>query len=119
MELLGIALALHLAKLNLRAIAWRAILRASYPGQRSASDRLRRIQRRVSAINSIVPARGGRRGQALPDQAADAGLELRHARTDADRRDALDFFVAGGLMIWAPLDRGASHPPGVLAASLG
>ncbi len=58
-EFLAVALGLHLAKLVLRAIAWRAILAASYPGQ---APRLRSAFGAYTAgvgVNSIAPARAG------------------------------------------------------------
>ena len=73
----------------LRAWAWRTILCASYPGAADqVPQRLRRLRRRCR--DQLDRARaGGRRGQALPDQAPDRGLELRDAHADAGRRDAL------------------------------
>ncbi len=100
-ELLGIALALHLAELNLRAVAWRAILRAAYPGQRI---RLRSVFGAYAAgvgINSIVPARGGDAvklfliKRRIPESSYVTLAPTLIAET------AFDFFVAGGLMIWA------------------
>jgi uncharacterized membrane protein YbhN (UPF0104 family) len=58
-QFLALALALHLLKLLFRAIAWRTILRASYP------DRPIRFRSTFGAyiagvgVNSVVPARGG------------------------------------------------------------
>lgn len=56
---LGIALLCQFARLFCRAVAWRTILRASYPGSRL---RLRSVFGAYVAgvgVNSILPARGG------------------------------------------------------------
>lgn len=56
---LAVALGFHFVKLVLRAVAWRNILRASYPEERL---RLRPVFGAYAAgvgVNSIVPGRGG------------------------------------------------------------
>lgn len=58
-DMLGIALACHVAKLLFRSYAWRAILVAAYP---EARLKLRSVFGAYAAgvgVNSIVPARGG------------------------------------------------------------
>src|SRR5215208_3971071 len=98
---LGIALALHVTKLFFRAIAWRTILRASYPG---VPVKLRSVLGAYVAgvgVNSIAPARGGDLVK----------LYLVKHRIDGSRYSTLaptlivetifDMVVAGALMIWA------------------
>jgi uncharacterized membrane protein YbhN (UPF0104 family) len=100
-DLLGIALALHLAKLSLRAIAWRTILRAAYPGQRI---RLRSVFGAYAAgvgINSIVPARGGDAVKLFLIKRRIADSTYTTLAPTLIAETAFDFFVAGGLMIWA------------------
>ena len=58
-DMLGIALACHVAKLAFRSYAWRAIVAAAYP---EARLKLRSVFGAYVAgvgVNSIVPARGG------------------------------------------------------------
>jgi uncharacterized membrane protein YbhN (UPF0104 family) len=58
-EFLALALALHFVRLGFRAIAWRAILRASYPGERIRFRSVFGAYMAGVGINSITPARGG------------------------------------------------------------
>ena len=98
---LGIALALHVLKLACRAIAWRTILRASFP---ESVVRYRTILGAYLAgvgINSVAPARSG----------DVVKLYLVKHRIDGATYAALaptlvvetifDFFVAGAIMVWA------------------
>jgi uncharacterized membrane protein YbhN (UPF0104 family) len=100
-DLLGIALALHFAKLNLRAIAWRTILRAAYPGQRI---RFRSVFGAYAAgvgVNSVVPARGGDAVKLFLIKRRIADSTYTTLAPTLIAETAFDFFVAGGLMIWA------------------
>jgi uncharacterized membrane protein YbhN (UPF0104 family) len=100
-ELLAIALALHLAKLLFRAAAWRMILRAAHPQARIPFRRVFGAYVAGVGVNSIAPARSGdlvklylirhRLGESSYTTLAPTLL----AET------VFDFFVAGGLMIWA------------------
>src|SRR2546423_14792509 len=56
---LAIALGLHVAKLWFRAIAWRNILRAAYPGERIRLLRVFGAYIAGVGVNSVAPARGG------------------------------------------------------------
>lgn len=56
---LGIAIAFHLGRLGLRGIAWRNIIRASYPGLRVPLAGVSGAYVAGVGVNSIVPARGG------------------------------------------------------------
>lgn len=100
-DLLGIALGLHLAKLVLRAIAWRTILRAAYPGQRL---RFRSVFGAYAAgvgVNSIVPARGGDAVKLFLIKRRIADSTYTTLTPTLVAETAFDFFVAGGLMLWA------------------
>jgi uncharacterized membrane protein YbhN (UPF0104 family) len=98
---LGLALVCHVIKLLFRARAWQNIVRAAYPGARL------RYRHAVGAyvagvgVNSVLPARGGdvvkvylvkhrTEGSTYPTLASTLVVET-----------IFDFFVAGGLMIWA------------------
>ena len=100
-ELLGIALGLHVAKLNLRAIAWRTILRAAYPGQRI---RLRSVFGAYAAgvgVNSVVPARGGDAVKLFLIKRRIEGASYTTLAPTLVAETVFDFLVAGGLMVWA------------------
>lgn len=56
---LAIAIAFHLGRLGLRGIAWRNIIRASYPGLRVPLASVSGAYVAGVGVNSIVPARGG------------------------------------------------------------
>jgi uncharacterized membrane protein YbhN (UPF0104 family) len=98
---LGIALALHVLKLVFRAIAWRTILRASYP---DAKLKLRSVFGAYVAgvgINSVAPARGGDVVKLyLVKHRIDGGSYATLAPTLVVET-IFDFVVAGALMIWA------------------
>ena len=58
-QLLGIALALHVVRLGLRAIAWQTILKASYPRSRIPLLTVFGAYVAGVGINSIAPGRAG------------------------------------------------------------
>lgn len=58
-EALGIALCLHVARLVVRSLAWRNILRAAFPEQRVPRRTVFGAYVAGVGVNSIVPARGG------------------------------------------------------------
>ena len=100
-EALGLALACHVAKLLFRSRAWQNILRASFPGNRLRYRSALGAYVAGVGVNSIVPARGGdliklylvrhRMDEAnYPTLGATLAVET-----------MFDFFVAGGLMVWA------------------
>jgi uncharacterized membrane protein YbhN (UPF0104 family) len=98
---LGLALLLHVLKLFFRAVAWRNILRASYPGKRVRLDTVFGAYMAGVGVNSIAPARGG----------DVVKLVLVKHRIEDARYPTLaptlvvetifDFAVASALMIWA------------------
>jgi uncharacterized membrane protein YbhN (UPF0104 family) len=100
-EALGLALACQVVKLLFRAYAWRAILRASYPGQRL---KLRTVFGAYAAgvgVNSIVPARGG---DAVKLYLVKQRLQNASYATLAPTlivETLFDSVVASALLIWA------------------
>jgi len=98
---LGIGIALHLAKLVFRAVAWRTILRAAYP---DSQLRFRSVLGAYVAgvgINSIAPARGG---DLVKLYLVRHRIEGSHYPTLAPTlvvETIFDFFVAGAIMLWA------------------
>ncbi len=100
-EFLALALVCHLIRLVLRAIAWRAILKASYPDR---SIRLRSVFGAYMAgvgINSIAPARAG---DVVKLYLTKHRIESSSYATLAPTlvsETVFDFFVAGGLILWA------------------
>jgi uncharacterized membrane protein YbhN (UPF0104 family) len=100
-ELLALALAFHLLRIVLRAVAWREILRAAYPAARLRFAGVFGAYVAGVGVNSVAPARSGdlvklyliRRR--LPDSSYATLAPTLISET------VLDFFVAGGLMIWA------------------
>ena len=98
---LGLALACHLIKLLFRARAWQNIVRASYPEGRLKYRTAAGAYLAGVGVNSIAPARGGdviklylvkhrMDGATYPTLGATLVVET-----------LFDFFVAGGLMVWA------------------
>src|ERR671934_2105790 len=98
---LAIALGLHLAKVLLRTVAWRNILRASYPEQRVRLAPVAGAYVAGVGVNSIVPGRGGDLVK----------LYLVHRRIPAASyttlastlvtETLLDFVLATGFFLWA------------------
>jgi uncharacterized membrane protein YbhN (UPF0104 family) len=100
-ELLAIALGLHFAKLVLRAIAWRAILKASYPEARPAFRSVLGAYVAGVGINSVAPARSGDLVKLYLIKHRVEGSRYPTLAPTLVAETVLDFFVAGGLMIWA------------------
>ncbi|MGH3001241.1 MAG: lysylphosphatidylglycerol synthase transmembrane domain-containing protein [Gaiellaceae bacterium] len=100
-DMLGLALACHLIKLLLRAGAWRAIVRAAYPGQRLRYRSVLGAYAAGVGVNSIVPARGGDVVKMylvkhrLPESSYATLAPTLIVET------LFDFFAAGSLLIWA------------------
>jgi len=100
-DALALALACQLAKLAFRSLAWRAILKAAFPGVKL---RLRTAFGAYVAgvgVNSVVPARGGDAvklylvKQRLPEASYATLAPTLAVET------LFDAVVAGGLLIWA------------------
>ena len=58
---IAVALVFHLGNLGFRALAWRAILAAAYPGARIRLLDVGAAYAAGVALNAYVPARGGER----------------------------------------------------------
>jgi uncharacterized membrane protein YbhN (UPF0104 family) len=96
-----IALGLHLAKLALRAVAWRTILIASYP---RSKPRLRTVFGAYVAgvgVNSVLPARSGDLVKLYLVRHSIPGSHYPTLAPTLAAETVFDFFVAGALMIWA------------------
>jgi uncharacterized membrane protein YbhN (UPF0104 family) len=98
---LGIGIALHVAKLWFRAVAWRTILRAAYPDERI---KLRSVFGAYVAgvgINSIAPARGGDlvKLYLVKHRIPDASYATLAPTLIVET--IFDFVVAGAIMLWA------------------
>ena len=98
---LAVALALHVAKLVFRAVAWRSILRAAYPEHRIKLRSAFGAYVAGVGVNSVTPARGGDLVKLylikhrIPDARYAALAPTLVVET------VFDFFVAGAIMIWA------------------
>ena len=100
-QFLALALLLHLIRLLLRAIAWRAILHASYPGARL---RFRSVFGAYAAgvgINSVAPARAGDVAKLYLVRHRIEGSSYTTLAPTLVAETILDFFVAGALILWA------------------
>lgn len=60
-----LALALHLSTLGLRALAWRGVLLAAYPGRRISAVSVGMAYAAGVALNAFMPARGGELAKVL------------------------------------------------------
>ncbi len=98
---LAIALGLHVSKVLLRTVAWRNILRASYPEERVRWAPVAGAYVAGVGVNSVVPGRGGdliklylvhRR---LPD------VEYTTLATTLVTETLLDLVLATGFFLWA------------------
>src|SRR5438874_6054476 len=100
-ELLAIALGFHFAKLVLRAVAWRAILRAAHPHARLPLRTVFGAYVAGVGVNSVAPARSGDlvKLYLVKHRLGDSSYATLAPTLVAET--VLDFFVAGGLMIWA------------------
>jgi uncharacterized membrane protein YbhN (UPF0104 family) len=100
-EFLGLAIACHVIKLLFRAGAWRAIVRAAYPGQRLKYRTALGAYVAGVGVNSIVPARGGDVVKLylvkhrLPEMSYAALAPTLVVET------MFDFVTAGALIVWA------------------
>jgi uncharacterized protein (TIRG00374 family) len=98
---LGFAIACHVAKLLLRARAWQNIVRASYPEGRLKYRSALGAYAAGVGVNSIAPARGGDliKLYLVKHRMTDARYPTLAATLVVET--LFDFFVAGGMMIWA------------------
>ncbi len=118
-QYLAIALGLHLLKLVFRAIAWRTILRASYPGRPISFWSTLGAYVAGVGVNSIAPARGGDVVKLylikhrIPDASYATLTPTLLVETLAD------FVIAGGADPLGARDRRPAGARGLLAAAVG
>jgi uncharacterized protein (TIRG00374 family) len=96
-----IALGLHVLKLFFRAVAWRTILRASYPESRVRLSIIFGAYVVGVGINSIAPARGGDLVKLYLVKHRIDGATYPTLGATLVAETVFDFFVAGAIMIWA------------------
>jgi uncharacterized protein (TIRG00374 family) len=98
---LGLAIVCHVLKLLLRARAWQNIVRASYPEGRLRYRSALGAYAAGVGVNSIAPARGGDliKLYLVKHRMTDARYPTLAATLVVET--LFDFFVAGGLMVWA------------------
>ena len=98
---LGLALACHGIKLLFRARAWQNIVRASYPATRLKYRSALGAYTAGVGVNSIVPARGGDlvKLYLVKHRMPEATYPTLSSTLVVET--LFDFFVAGGLLIWA------------------
>ncbi len=100
-QFIAVALGLHLARLALRAIAWREILKASYPGERIRYPSVFGAYVAGVGINSIVPARAGDVVKLYLIKHRINGSTYATLAPTLVAETLFDAFVAGGFIIWA------------------
>jgi uncharacterized membrane protein YbhN (UPF0104 family) len=100
-EFLAVALGLHLARLLLRAVAWRSILVASYPDSPPKLSSTFGAYVAGVGVNSIVPARAGDVVKLYLIKHRIAGSTYATLTPTLITETLFDFFVGGALMIWA------------------
>src|SRR3954451_5288211 len=98
---LGIALALHVLKLAFRAIAWRTILSAAFPGAAVRYPTIFGAYVAGVGINSIAPARGGDLVKLYLVKHRIQGSTYAALAPTLVVETIFDFFVAGAIMVWA------------------
>jgi uncharacterized membrane protein YbhN (UPF0104 family) len=100
-QFLALALALHVVRLLLRTIAWRAILSAAYPGHRIPFRSTFGAYVAGVGVNSVAPARAGDviKLYLVKQRIEDAKYSTLAPTLVAET--LFDFFVAAGFIIWA------------------
>jgi uncharacterized membrane protein YbhN (UPF0104 family) len=97
----GIALACQLVKLLFRARAWQNIIRAAYPAGRLRYRSAFGAYVAGVGVNSIAPARGGDLVKLYLVKHRTEGATYPTLASTLVVETMFDFFIAGGLMIWA------------------
>lgn len=111
------ALALQLAALALRALAWRGILAAAYPGTRVSAVSVGAAYVTGVALNAFVPARGGELAKIAIVRRRVPGTTVPTILASLTVVSALDLLLGGSLLVgvWAagglPV---LPDPPGVV-----
>jgi uncharacterized membrane protein YbhN (UPF0104 family) len=100
-QLLAIGLGIHLLRLVLRAIAWRAILVAAYPSTRVRFRTAFGAYVAGVGVNSIAPGRGGDLVKLYLIKHRMPGSSYATLAPTLVAETVLDFFVAGALIVWA------------------
>src|SRR5581483_1302080 len=100
-ELLAVALALHLARLLLRAVAWRTIVRAAYPETRVTFRSAFGAYVAGVGVNSVAPARGGDVVKLYLIKHRVSGSSYATLAPTLLAETVLDFFVGAALIGWA------------------
>jgi uncharacterized membrane protein YbhN (UPF0104 family) len=100
-QYLAIALGLHLLKLVFRAIAWRTILMASYPGKRVRFWQILGAYVVGVGINSVVPARGGDAVKLYLVKHRIEGATYATLTPTLLVETLADMVIAGSLILWA------------------
>jgi uncharacterized membrane protein YbhN (UPF0104 family) len=98
---LGLALGCHVVKLLFRARAWQNIIRAAYPGSRLKYRSAFGAYVAGVGVNSVLPARGGDVVKVYLVKHRTEGASYPTLASTLVVETIFDFFVAGGLMIWA------------------
>ncbi|MDX6490912.1 MAG: hypothetical protein QOD43_1157 [Gaiellaceae bacterium] len=98
---LGIALAIHFAKVAVRTIAWRNILRAAYPQTRVPLGPIFGAYVAGVGVNSIVPGRGGDLVKLYLVRQKIAGTSYTTLASTLFTETLVDLVLAGVIFIWA------------------
>jgi glycosyltransferase 2 family protein len=98
---LAIALGLHLLRLSLRAVAWRTILKAAYPGEKVSFWSTFGAYVVGVGINSVAPARGGDVVKLYLIRHRIKGSSYATLTPTLLVETLTDFVVAAVLIIWA------------------
>jgi uncharacterized membrane protein YbhN (UPF0104 family) len=98
---LAIALGFHFAKVLLRTIAWRNILRASYPGQRVRWRPVAGAYIAGVGVNSVVPGRAGDLVKLYLVRHRIPGTTYATLASTLVAETLLDFVLATGFFLWA------------------
>src|ERR671930_1295773 len=98
---LAIALGLHVAKVLLRTVAWRNILRASYPEERVRWAPVAGSYVAGVGVNSIVPGRGGDLVKLYLVRHRVPGTTYTTLASTLVAETVLDFVLAGAFFLWA------------------
>jgi uncharacterized membrane protein YbhN (UPF0104 family) len=98
---LAIALGFHFARLLLRTVAWRNILRASYPGERVRWRPVAAAYIAGVGVNSVVPGRAGDLVKLYLVRHRIQGTTYATLASTLVAETLLDFVLATGFFLWA------------------
>ncbi len=98
---LGIALAFHLARLLTRTVAWRNIIRASYPESRVPRRAIVGGYLAGVGVNAVFPARGGDLLKLYLVRHRVAESSYPTLGTTLVVETLFDTVIAGGILVWA------------------